>query len=385
MIVYDDRQSIVSLRWRWLGIALLYGATLLAAYWSLRQEWHAHLAVRWLGLAALTMFIQIVILWWALDQNRRPSDGNLLPFLGYANGMTLTRGLLTCLLAGFLFAPRPLGLLAWAPALLYSLERLLDYFDGYVARITRHETRLGVILDMEFDSVGFLIAVLLAIQYGQLPPWYIVLGMARQLFVLGLWLRRRWKLPVYDLPPSEQGRLIAGLQTTFASVVLWPIISPQVTLLASYLFAIPLLYSFGRDWLVVSGVIDADSQGYQARRRLVKEIFEGWAPLFARLAGALLSLLFLWQAADRFSGAWFFWCAVALLLLAGVVGRAAALGLAVLAAIDVSAHGLDWTGNGFLLVCLIIVVHLGSGRFALWQPEERLLRLKLGQAGPSRR
>jgi CDP-diacylglycerol---glycerol-3-phosphate 3-phosphatidyltransferase len=385
MIVYDERQSIASLRWRWLGIALLYGAVLLVSYWSLRQEWHSNLAVRWLALASLTMVIQIVILWWALDQNRRPSDGSLLPFLGYANGMTLMRGLLTCLLAGFLFAPRPIGVLAWAPALLYSLERLLDYFDGYVARITRHETRLGVILDMEFDSVGFLIAVLLAIQYGQLPPWYLVLGLARQFFVVGLWLRRRWKLPVFDLPPSEQGRLIAGLQTTFASVVLWPIISPQVTILASYLFAIPLIYSFGRDWLVVSGVIDADSKVYQRRRRLVKQLFEGWAPLVARLAGALLSLLLVWQAADHSSGAWLFWGVLALLLLAGVVGRAVGLALAVLAAMNVTVNGLDWMSNGLLLVCLLIVVQLGSGRFALWQPEERLLRAKLGHSGPSRR
>lgn len=385
MIVYNDRQSIVSLRWRWLVIALLYGAALLVGYWSLRQGWQSNLAVRWLGLATLIMVIQIVIFWWALEQNRRPVDGSLLPFLGYANGMTLTRGLLTCLLAGFLFAPRPIGLLAWAPALLYSLERLLDYFDGYVARITRHETRLGVILDMEFDSVGFLIAVLLAIQYGQLPPWYIVLGMARQLFVLGLWLRRQWKLPVYDLPPSEQGRLTAGLQTTFASVVLWPTISPQVTQLASYLFAIPLIYSFGRDWLVVSGVINADSKTYQARRRLIKQMFEGWLPLAARLAGALLALMLLGQTADLSSGRALVWGALVLLLLLGVVGRAAALALAILAAIDVMATGLNWTSNGLLLVCTIIVVHLGSGYYACWQPEERLLRIKLGHSGPSRR
>ncbi|RIK44907.1 MAG: hypothetical protein DCC55_00815 [Chloroflexi bacterium] len=385
MTVYDDRQSIVSLRWRWLVIALLYGVVLLIGYWSLRQEWQSGLAVRWLGLATLTMVIQIVILWWALDKNRRPSDGSLLPFLGYANGMTLARGLLTCLLAGFLFAPRPVGLLAWAPALLYSLERLLDYFDGYVARITHHETRLGVILDMEFDSVGFLIAVMLAIQYGQLPPWYIVLGLARQLFVLGLWLRRRWKLPVYELPPSEQGRLIAGLQTTFASVVLWPTIAPQITQLASYLFAVPLIYSFGRDWLVVSGVVDADSPRYLAWRWLVKQVFEGWLPLAARLAGAILALVLLWQATGLLTGPALFWGAIALLLLLGVVGRAAALALAVLAGLDLMATGLNWSSNGLLLVCALIVVHLGSGRFALWRPEERLLRIKLGHAGPSRR
>jgi CDP-diacylglycerol---glycerol-3-phosphate 3-phosphatidyltransferase len=390
-MVYSDSQSITKLRRRWVMIALLYGATLLVAYWSILQESPARLALRWLALATTTMVIQMGILWWALDQNRRSSDARLLPALGYANGMTLTRGLLTCLLAGFLFAPWPTGLLAWLPTLLYTLERLIDYFDGYVARITQYETKLGVILDMEFDSLGFLIAVILAIQYGQLPPWYLVLGLARQLFLVGLWLRRRWKLPLYDYPASEQARLTAGLQTGFASAVLWPVLSPQITLLASYLFAVPLIYSFGRDWLVVSGVLNTDSNGYQQGRRLIKLVFEQWLPLVARLVAGVLALVILWGAplfdTTTLAGMFLvlFWSLITLCLLAGVVGRAAALILVGLVASIVLRTGLQWPALGVLLICLLIVVHLGSGRFALWQPEERLLRLKLGLPGVPRR
>ncbi len=393
-MVYSDRQSIVSLRWRWLVIALLYTATLLVGYWLIRASWQLQLATSWVTLAAATMAIQMGILWWALDKNRLATDALLLPFLGYANSMTLTRGLLTCLLAGFLFAPRPTGWLAWAPAVLYSLERLLDYLDGYVARVTGQETRLGAILDMEFDSLGFLIAVTLAIQYGQLPVWYIVLGMAHQLFVAGVWLRQRWKLPVYPYPASEQGRLTAGLQTSFASVVLWPILSPQITMLASYLFAMPLIYSFGRDWLVVCGVLDTASPQYRSGRRLIKAFFEGWLPLVTRLTGAVLASFLLWQALSGSgvlgaqtlgAGLTLFWALCICLLLAGVLGRLAALALVTLAAAAITATGLHWPVNGLLLVCTLIVVHLGSGRFALWKPEERWLRTKLGlSAVPAR-
>lgn len=80
-------------------------------------------------------------------------------------------------------------------------ERAIDFFDGFVARYTSRETRLGAILDIEFDGLGILIAVGLAIQYGHLPPWYLILGMARQLFILGIWLRRRLGKPVRELPP----------------------------------------------------------------------------------------------------------------------------------------------------------------------------------------
>jgi CDP-diacylglycerol--glycerol-3-phosphate 3-phosphatidyltransferase len=384
--------------------ALAYAAVLWLGYQWLLQGWQAGRPGQWLGLATATMIVQMAILWWALDQNRREPDAILLPWLGYANSMTLARGLLTCLLAGFLFAPRPVGWLAWAPALFYTLERLIDYFDGYVARITQHETKLGVILDMEYDSVGFLLAVILAIQYGQLPVWYLVLGLARQIFLLGLWLRGRWGLPLHDYPASEQARLTAGLQTGFLTVVLWPILSPQITLTAAYLFAIPLIYSFGRDWLVVSGVLDPASKGYQTGRGIIKQIFEAWLPLAARLVAGGLALVILWQAAPAFS-AWssyvtggesnalallfwglavMWWLAV-LLLLAGVVGRGAALLLAGLASLEIMAAGWDWTQNGLLLICTLIVVHLGSGRFALWQPEERLLRMKLGMPGLPKR
>jgi hypothetical protein len=72
------------------------------------------------------------------------------------------------------------------------------------------------------------------------------------------------------------------------------------------------------------------------------------------------------------------------LLLAGVLGRAAALALFPLAASAVMATGLHWPSNGLLLVCTLIVVHLGSGYFALWKPEERWVRTKLGFSGMPR-
>jgi CDP-diacylglycerol--glycerol-3-phosphate 3-phosphatidyltransferase len=296
--------------------------------------------------------------------------------------MTLTRGLLVGLLAGFVFIPLPPGVWAWLPALLYGSERLLDFMDGYVARVTGRESRLGSILDMEFDGLGILIGTAVAVQMGKLPPWYLLLGMARPLFVLGLYLRRRWALPVHHLAPSSQRRLVAGVQTAFVSVMLWPPLPPTLTHLAAIIFALPLSLSFARDWLVVSGRLDVTSAGYTRAHARASTLLEEWLPVAARAAGGAAAAWLLWQAPP--AGGWERLIGVAaglgtILFVLGAAGRAAALLLLAYVMYSVTVAGMNG-GVALLLACAALVLHVGSGRLALWQPEERLFRATLGAA-----
>lgn len=375
-MVLNDKEALAGLRRQWVYVALLYSAVLTTAYWTMFQAWAAPDAMRWLALASATMAVQMVVLWWALRFNHHPGGALLFPDLGLANGMTLTRGLLACLLAGFLFGPAPQGWLAWAPAVLYMTERVIDFFDGFVARYTRRETKLGTILDMEFDGLGILIAVGLAIQYGHLPAWYLLLGLGRQLFIFGIWVRQRLGWPVLELPPSDHRRLIAGFQTGFISIILWPTWTPEGAMFAAWLFAVPLFFSFGRDWLVVSATIDAESAGYQRLRQRAKVLCEQGAPLL-RLIGAALVVWMLVQGDALPDSLTWFAAAGALLLLLGVVGRAAALLLAFVAAFSAVQVGLR-PDNSLLLACAVAILHLGSGRLALWTPEEYYLHARLG-------
>lgn len=375
-MVADNRRALTGLRLQLLLLCLVFAGFLLAGYQALQRQLPASEAGRWLLVSVLFVGAQMAVAWAVLPQNRRSGDYGLWRWLGAGNTLTLLRGLLVGMLAGFLLAPQPGGWLAWAPALLYGLERAIDFCDGLVARLTRSETRLGAILDMEFDGLGILVAVALAVQFGKLPAWYLVLGVSRPLFVLGLWLRQRAGKPVYDLPPSDNRRIIAGLQTGFVAVVLWPILAASVTQFASYLFAIPLILSFGRDWLVVSGAIDASSPAYAARRSLAKRVIEGWLPLVARLLGALTVALLSWPpAASAELGLG--WLLPAALLLCGVVSRLAALALTVGASVAMTASGLRLE-TALLMACAVAVLHLGGGRYALWTPEERPLHAKLG-------
>lgn len=381
---------LLALRRRWLLVALVYAAGLLLG-WALLRALDAA-AWLWLLPAGGLLGLQLAVFWWALPANSPAESAALWPTLGIANWMTLTRGLLVGLLAGFIFMPLPPGAWAWLPALLYSSERLLDFMDGYVARVTGRTSRLGSILDMEFDGLGILVAVAVAVQMGKLPVWYLLLGVARPLFVVGIYARKRWALPVYDLPPSSQRRLVAGVQTAFISVMLWPPLPAALTHLAGLLFALPLAASFVRDWLVVSGRLNVAGRRYQSAHSRAVWLLEGWLPVVARVLGAGAALWLLWQAAPDFAR----WGALgaraglalalpaavaALLLLLGAAGRAASLLLLALVMLDATNAGMSGAVV-LLLACATWVLHTGSGRLALWQPEERLFRTPLGAPAP---
>jgi CDP-diacylglycerol--glycerol-3-phosphate 3-phosphatidyltransferase len=385
------------LRLRWLVTAVLYSLFLLSSYWLLCGSWTPQWALSWLGWAALVMLRELGVLWWMLPNNHPPATPLLLPTFGYGTNLTLACGLLLFLVAGFLFAPRPPGWLAWLPALLYTVARMIDYVDGYVARITHHETKLGSILDMELDGFGVLIVIILGIQYHVLPLWYLPLALSRQLFIFGIWLRERRGLPVYEMTPSANRRIVAGYQTAFLSLALWPSFKPPLSTVAATVFALPLIASFGRDWLVVSGALDPASERYQRGRAWVKNLVEGWLPLVARLASFVFVILLLHAEVPNFptwlphlhSVGWasantWLWLLVvicvpaAIAILLGIVGRLAALPLMMLAWLDVAANGLAWTDNVWLVIAAAIVTHAGSGHWALGRPEEPILHTRPG-------
>jgi CDP-diacylglycerol--glycerol-3-phosphate 3-phosphatidyltransferase len=393
-VVANPRQARRSLERHWLLTAVLFAAALMTAYVALTWVWTPQRAGGWLVFAALVAVVELVLLWRILRHNHRPGDPRLLPTLGYGTALTLLCGLLLAMLAGFLFALRPTGLLGWLPALLYTLARVVDYLDGYVARITNHETALGSILDMELDGLGVLIAVVLGIQYGALPFWYLPLALSRQLFVAGLWWRKRRGLPVYEMTPSANRRIVAGYQTGFLSVALWPIYGPPVAHLGAVVFALPLIASFVRDWLVVSGEINPDHPAYIQWRARFKDLIEGWLPPVARLGGSIVAVALLlqylpvWEThfAARGAAVWGLDRLAVLAVVAvpaylfGVVGRVAALPLLALAWLDIAVRGLDWQDNVWLFIAAAIVTHVGSGYFAAWQPEEEILHRRPGSS-----
>ncbi|MBN2554097.1 MAG: CDP-alcohol phosphatidyltransferase family protein [Spirochaetales bacterium] len=237
-----------------------------------------------LEAAAVMVYQQLFLL---CNRKKILSGENLDHLWGPANILSLLRGTMIAVLAGFLFAPKPTGIIGWLPALLYTLLATLDFFDGYWARRSNTATRMGELLDQEYDALGILVAVILVVQWGHLPPVFLCIGAARYVFAWALAWRTLRGRPVYPLAPSYMRRRLAGFQMGILAVFLWPIARPPGTLLAELIIGVPLLLGFIRDWLQASGALDLEDPVYRRLRDAACLVRGTWLPLIIRVVLAV--------------------------------------------------------------------------------------------------
>lgn len=373
-------RSLASLRQRYslfsgaALLAVLLGARLLAANSSPSD------GLLWLSTSALPLAYLLLAFWQDLPHNKRSGEGELLPTLGAGNIASLSRGVLLAGVAGFLLLPQPDGAVAWVPGLLYALAITADFLDGYLARVTDHSTELGERLDMRLDGLGMLLASALAIRYGQLPIWYILVGMARYLFLVGIWVRRRWGLPVHELPQRVSRRGLAGVQMAFIAILLLPLFSPPAAHTAALAFGVPFFLGFTRDWLHTIGALQ---KPLLSRSRFLESV-EHWFPLALRLLMLGVFASRVPAAISGGSGTSLFLLEGFALLLAvlGISGRVAAIAALVLLGLQQASDPLG-LAQSLLLLFYTGVLFLGTGPLSLWRPEERLIVRRAGEAAVS--
>lgn len=171
---------------------------------------------------------------------------------GLANTLTLLRGGLYAVVAGFLVVP-PSTELAWVPAVCYGIGVVFDRLDGLVARTVGEQTPLGTRLDMAFDTFGFVVAPLLAVVWGRLPVWYLSIAAARYVYLGGIHWRRLRGRPVGERPDSDFGKYLAGVQMVYLTAALAPPVPTELVFTLAPAVLAPSLAVFARDFLVVSG------------------------------------------------------------------------------------------------------------------------------------
>ncbi len=368
------------LRVEWAGYVLASLAFLTVTYLVLRQDWGANYSLRWLLVALGLVIYQFIFLWRHLGDNRQADSTRLMPSIGLANWITMARGVFNAALAGFLLGSWPEGWLAWAPGVLYLTSAVMDFADGFAARVTGRVTVLGEALDMHWDGVGMFLAVTLSVLYGQAPVPYLLVGLARYLYLLGIWQRKKRGLPVYDLLPSRIRRPFAGVQMGVVAVVLLPVYGPPATQIAVTLFMIPFLLNFLRDWLTVSGQIHPSRAQAGALSLLLQRLQE-FFPLVVRatLVGLLIDLLLIqMRLAVPAPGIILVALPALVALSLGAAGRLFSLAVLLMAGFGLQAAPLEWRYWVILLLGISLMM-TGTGRFSLWKPEDWLIYKRAGE------
>lgn len=324
-----------------------------------------------LGLALASWLWHWSVVWRNRDANRESLASKRLETLGIPNWMSVMRGLLNSTLLGFLWSD--LQAVGWLPAILYTVSALLDIFDGLVARLRQQTTLLGGIIDLEFDAAGVLIVVVVGIGLGQLPVWFLLVGLARYLFVWGHRWRERRNRPNLPLTASHNRRVMAGLLMGYLTVVLYPVVDPVAARVAAFAFGLPLLIGFGRDWLTTTGALDVDSPFYQTWRPRYKLVIELVTPQIGRIVALILVVAMVVPLDPARASSWVGVIGLTMVAL-GIVPR---LGGIFLIAYAVLGMPLT-TAALLLLLCALLMVQFGLRRYVIWAPEERIFAARLG-------
>ena len=109
--------------------------------------------VLWLiGTTSVAVYF-LRLLWRHAPDNATTATTALAPTFGWGTGVTLLRVACLSLLSGYLLSP-PTPSQLWHVAGLYATIGAGDWLDGFLARRTGHETRLGELLDLQVDALG---------------------------------------------------------------------------------------------------------------------------------------------------------------------------------------------------------------------------------------
>ena len=87
----------------------------------------------------------------------------------------------------FLYFARPWA--DWFALVLFVSAAVTDWFDGYLARSWKQETKLGAMLDPIADKAMVVIALVVIVGYAGMDPWLLLpatLIIFREVFVSGL-------------------------------------------------------------------------------------------------------------------------------------------------------------------------------------------------------
>jgi CDP-diacylglycerol--glycerol-3-phosphate 3-phosphatidyltransferase len=213
------------------------------------------------------------------------------------------------------------------------------------------------------------------VKYENTPPWYLLVGLARYMFVIGLWWRERKGLKTYPLPPSTRRRLLAGTQMGLLAILLLPAFKPPGTIWAVAAFGLPLLAGFVWDWFLAIGKIEESDASFQRETLLVR--WAGFGVRWMAVGLAHFTVLSAGGTLETNPLMGILLLITAVMIATGILGRVSAFGGLMLLGMLQAQGSLDGV-QLLLLLSFCGVLMLGCGPFSLLPLEEPLVYGRIG-------
>lgn len=169
---------------------------------------------------------------------------------GPANGVTLARGVLSCIVAGAAASVESLGpMQLWVITGIASGALALDGVDGLVARRTGLASSYGARLDAALDTFAIAVLSLLLWRLGRAGPWLLLAPLLHPALVLA---GRLWPSLARPLPPSRRRKAICAILVGTLCACTAPAVPPPLSVFATAAALALLLFSFAVDtvWLL---------------------------------------------------------------------------------------------------------------------------------------
>ncbi|MBM1633621.1 CDP-diacylglycerol--glycerol-3-phosphate 3-phosphatidyltransferase [Sulfitobacter mediterraneus] len=181
----------------------------------------------------------------------------------------------------FLYFTRPYA--DWFALILFLSAAITDWFDGYLARAWKQETKLGAMLDPIADKAMVVIALMVIIAFSSWSPWLILPStviLFREVFVSGL---REF---LGDVAGTLKVTQLAKWKTTFQMTAI-------TVLFAQGVFEHYLGMSvFGMDEAMIDAVLNGEEEDVLGLRwKLEGMEWAGWLGLWLLWIAAALTAI----------------------------------------------------------------------------------------------
>lgn len=135
-----------------------------------------------------------------------------------ANQLTMSRILLAPVFMVLLLSHES-ELVQWA-LLVYAVAAITDFYDGYVARLMRHETKLGAFLDPLADKFLTLAAFICFIYLDLIPLWMVMIVVVRDMIITLLRMYAEWRKQKFVTMRVAKWKTVLQLTFIFYTLIL---------------------------------------------------------------------------------------------------------------------------------------------------------------------